>query len=49
MDNVVKTTVLLSNIADFVPMNEVYAEFLKETALHVQHSRGSSYSKRCIS
>lgn len=29
MDNVVKTTVLLSNIADFVPMNEVYAEFFE--------------------
>lgn len=27
MDDVVKTTVLLKNISDFVPMNEVYAEF----------------------
>ncbi|MFR1833074.1 MAG: Rid family detoxifying hydrolase [Lachnospiraceae bacterium] len=29
MDNVVKTTVLLSDIANFVPMNEVYAEFFE--------------------
>lgn len=27
LKNVVKTTVFLSNIADFGPMNEVYAEF----------------------
>lgn len=27
MSNVVKTTVLLDNINDFAPMNEVYAEF----------------------
>ena len=27
MSKVVKTTVLLKDIADFVPMNEVYAEF----------------------
>ena len=27
MDKVVKTTVLLSDMANFVPMNEVYAEF----------------------
>lgn len=27
MSNVVKTTVLLKNIADFTAMNEVYAEF----------------------
>ena len=27
LDNVVKTTVLLSDIANFGPMNEVYAEF----------------------
>ena len=27
MSDVVKTTVLLKNIADFAPMNEVYAEF----------------------
>ena len=29
MDNVVKTTVLLKNIADFGPMNEVYATFFE--------------------
>lgn len=29
MSNVVKTTVLLSDIADFGAMNEVYAEFFK--------------------
>lgn len=27
LDRVVKTTVLLKNINDFVPMNEIYAEF----------------------
>ncbi len=27
LNNVVKTTVFLSDIANFVPMNEVYAEF----------------------
>ena len=27
LENVVKTTVLLSDIGNFVPMNEVYAEF----------------------
>ena len=27
MEDVVKTTVLLKNIADFTAMNEVYAEF----------------------
>lgn len=30
MDKVVKTTVLLKNIADFAAMNEVYAEFFAE-------------------
>ena len=30
MSNVVKTTVLLKNIADFGAMNEVYAEFFAE-------------------
>ena len=30
MKNVVKTTVLLADIADFVAMNEVYAEFFEE-------------------
>ena len=30
MSKVVKTTVLLKDIADFVPMNEVYAEFFAE-------------------
>lgn len=30
MNNVVKTTVLLKNIADFGAMNEVYAEFFSE-------------------
>lgn len=30
MDRVVKTTVLLSDIADFAGMNEVYAEFFRE-------------------
>jgi len=30
MKNVVKTTVLLSDIADFGAMNEVYAEFFSE-------------------
>ena len=30
LSNVVKTTVLLSDIANFGPMNEVYAEFFKE-------------------
>jgi 2-iminobutanoate/2-iminopropanoate deaminase len=29
MDDVVKTTVLLKSIGDFVPMNEVYAEYFK--------------------
>ena len=28
-DDVVKTTVLLNDIADFVPMNEVYGQFFK--------------------
>ena len=27
MDNVVKTTVLMKNMSEFVPMNEVYAEY----------------------
>lgn len=30
MDSVVKTTVLLSDIADFAAMNEVYAEFFSD-------------------
>lgn len=30
MKNVVKTTVLLADIADFTAMNEVYAEFFEE-------------------
>ncbi len=30
MDNVVKTTVYLSDIADFVKMNGIYKEFFKE-------------------
>ncbi len=30
MKDVVKTTVLLANIADFAAMNEVYAEFFEE-------------------
>ena len=30
MANVVKTTVLLADIADFAAMNEVYAEFFRE-------------------
>ena len=30
MKDVVKTTVLLANIADFTAMNEVYAEFFEE-------------------
>ena len=30
LNNVVKTTVLLSDIANFGPMNEVYAEFFKQ-------------------
>lgn len=30
LSNVVKTTVLLSDIADFAAMNEVYAEFFDE-------------------
>ena len=30
MSHVVKTTVLLKNIADFASMNEVYAEFFSE-------------------
>ena len=30
MKNVVKTTVLLADIADFAAMNEVYAEFFTE-------------------
>lgn len=29
-EDVVKTTVLLADIADFVPMNEVYAKFFTE-------------------
>jgi 2-iminobutanoate/2-iminopropanoate deaminase len=28
LDRVVKATVFLKNIADFAPMNEVYAEYL---------------------
>lgn len=30
MDHVVKTTVLLKDIADFVKMNEIYKEFFRE-------------------
>ena len=30
MKNVVKTTVLLADIADFTAMNNVYAEFFEE-------------------
>lgn len=30
LDNVVKTTVFLKHLKDFVDMNEVYAEFFKE-------------------
>ena len=30
LKNVIKTTVYLSDIADFAPMNEVYAEFFAE-------------------
>ena len=30
MDKVVKVTVLMTDLADFVPMNEVYAEFFTE-------------------
>ena len=30
MSHVVKTTVLLSDIANFAPMNEVYAEYFQE-------------------
>ncbi|MBQ0114449.1 MAG: RidA family protein [Bacteroidales bacterium] len=30
LNNVVKTTVLLSDIADFGPMNEVYAQFFEQ-------------------
>lgn len=30
MNHVVKTTVFLSDIANFVPMNEVYAQFFSE-------------------
>ena len=30
LNNVVKTTVLLSDIANFGPMNEVYAEFFEQ-------------------
>lgn len=30
MDNVVKTVVFLTDMADFAAMNEVYAEFFKE-------------------
>ncbi|MBR1804099.1 MAG: RidA family protein [Muribaculaceae bacterium] len=30
LNNVVKTTVLLSDIANFGPMNEVYAEFFQQ-------------------
>lgn len=30
MSKVVKTTVLLKNIADFAAMNEVYAQFFSE-------------------
>ena len=32
LKNVVKTTVYLKNIGDFAAMNEVYAEFLSESA-----------------
>lgn len=30
LDNVLKTTCLLSDIANFAPMNEVYAQFFKK-------------------
>lgn len=32
MDNVVKTTVFLADMADFAAMNEVYASFFEEVA-----------------
>lgn len=32
LDNVVKTTVFMRDMADFSKMNEVYAEFFKESA-----------------
>lgn len=32
LKNVIKTTVYLKNIGDFAAMNEVYAEFLSESA-----------------
>lgn len=32
LDRVVKTTVYLKNMSDFAAMNEVYAEFLNESA-----------------
>lgn len=34
--NVVKTTVLLADIADFAAMNEVYASFFSEPSRHAQ-------------
>ena len=37
LDNVVKTTVLLTNIADFAAVNEVYASFFE----------GTTYPARC--
>ena len=30
LDNVVKTTVFLADLADFVPMNEVYGQFFSQ-------------------
>ena len=37
LDNVVKTTVLLTNIADFAAVNEIYASFFE----------GTTYPARC--
>lgn len=36
LDNMVKTTILLANIADFAAVNEVYASFLR--ALLILHA-----------
>lgn len=37
LNNVVKTTVLLSDIANFGPMNEVYAEFFEQPFPPARH------------
>ena len=43
MDNIVKTTVMLQNIADFGAMNEVYAEFF-----HAPYPARAAYQVACL-